>query len=194
MGKEVIFFILIVSVVIGISLGFVIPAIIVQKPQIEVGSDKPGINENYINYTNFTQLISTSGNMCEDCHFSGKKYIPQAYGIKGHVEGGAFCLKCHKITHEKHPVNDNVTCASCHGETYPKIPTPLDGKISCNNCHAYPDALSPSYGNLVGIHNPRGVSCISCHINCVNCHERIPDNDRWNKRNAHFNTLLGSYK
>jgi hypothetical protein len=194
MEKEITISMIIVAGVIGMSLGFVIPAITAQNPPFEVvHREDPGINNSYINYTKVTLLVSESGNICENCHLSGKKFIPQAFVIKGHVEGGAYCLKCHRITHENHPVDENITCSGCHSSKTPKIPSPANGKIECNNCHAFPDAFAPSGGNLVRIHRPRGIDCISCHIDCTKCHDQMPANSMWDKRQAHFSTLLRAH-
>src|SRR3989304_6322560 len=190
MEKETVFLILIFRVVIDISLGFVVPAITADKqPQEKEIVQK---ESTVVNYTNFTLLVTMKENICEECHLSGKKLIPQAESINEHARGGAYCLKCHRISHEKHPVNDNVTCAKCHGDKSPKIPS--IGDEVCGRCHAYPDPLLPSGGNLITIHRPRGVNCISCHTNCARCHEEIQDSEKWKKRTDHFDTLITAYK
>jgi len=140
--------------------------------------------------SDFTRFVSMRKNICEGCHLSGKKFIPQAYEIEQHVKGGAYCLKCHTISHERHPVNQNVTCEKCHGKITPQIPSPLDGKIVCNNCHAFPNPLLPSYGNLIKIHRPRGINCIACHTGCTRCHEKILINEKWNRRLKHINSFI----
>lgn len=142
--------------------------------------------------SNFTMIVSSSGSICEGCHLSGKKVAPQAYGIKQHVEGGAYCMECHKIDHSTHPVNDNVTCERCHGSaTTPQIPAFRDGNISCAKCHDYPDPLKASNGNLVVIHRPRNVDCTKCHVDsCLKCHAEIKSDKKWEKRLGHFTALL----
>ncbi|MCZ7356114.1 MAG: hypothetical protein O8C66_07165 [Candidatus Methanoperedens sp.] len=138
---------------------------------------------------NFTVLVSKG--VCEGCHMSGKPSIPQALTVTPHVNGGAYCLICHKISHEVHPINKNVTCEKCHG-TSPTKPVYINGNISCNNCHDYPDPLLPSKGNLITIHIPRGVTCSSCHTDeCTKCHAEVGTSERWEKRMNHFRTILG---
>lgn len=165
MKNEIIMGILL-SGILGASIGFVIPA--VKFENLHIIEEKKQ-ESNLMNYTDFTSLIAARKNVCEECHLSGKKYIPQAYEVTKHVNGGAYCLVCHKISHTQHPVNDSVTCIACHGETAPKIPTRGDEKILCNNCHGFPDPLLPGNGNLILIHEPRGIGCIDCHrINHLN--------------------------
>src|SRR3990170_1856798 len=120
---------------------------------------------------NYTILVSKE--VCEGCHFSGKSSIPQALSVNPHINGGAYCLVCHKISHEVHPMNENITCEKCHG-TSPTKPVFNNGSITCNNCHDYPDALLPSNGNLITIHRLRGISCNNCHTDeCTKCHNEI---------------------
>ncbi len=136
------------------------------------------------NPNNYTVLIS--GNVCEGCHLSGKPYIPQAETAAPHINGGAYCLSCHVISHEKHPMNSSITCEKCHGTT-PSMPVYANGTISCNNCHGYPDPLLPSKGNLLTIHRPRGIACTNCHTdNCLKCHAQMGTDERWTKRIEHF--------
>ncbi len=134
--------------------------------------------------------VYVSGNVCEGCHLSGKPFIPQAITITAHTGGGAYCLSCHKISHETHPVDDNVTCVKCHGTT-PGMPVFANGSISCNNCHGYPDPLLPSYGNLLTIHRERGIACTKCHTDeCTKCHEQVGTDKKWEKRLTHFRTIV----
>ncbi len=147
--------------------------------------------------SNFTKLVSNGKNICEGCHLSGKKIYPQAYQVKQHVEGGAYCLKCHTIDHNVHPMSPkdkNVTCESCHGAASPQVPGFRNGTISCANCHDYPDPLKPSNGNLIVIHRERNVDCIKCHLDssdfCLKCHTEIKSDDKWIKRLNHFNTIV----
>ncbi len=144
--------------------------------------------------SNFTPLVLSGQDICEGCHLSGKKYIPQAYEVKQHVDGGAYCLICHKNIHNTHPINQNVTCERCHGTTSPSVPQFVNGTIVCGQCHNFPDALEPSGGNLIVIHRPRNVDCIKCHLDssesCLKCHNEIKNNTKWETRLAHFNTLL----
>jgi hypothetical protein len=158
----------------------------------------PGANQVIVNsqISNFTELVSNGKNVCEGCHLSGKKIYPQAYQVKQHVEGGAYCLECHTIDHNVHPMspnNKNVTCESCHGASSPQVPTFRNGTI-CVNCHDYPDPLKPSNGNLIVIHRDRNVDCIKCHLDssasCLKCHNEIKRNDKWTKRLNHFNTIV----
>lgn len=135
---------------------------------------------------NSTVLVSM--NVCEGCHMSGKSSVPQALTVSPHQNGGAYCLSCHVISHEKHPMSNGVNCDSCH--TGPEKPAYLNGSIPCNNCHNYPDALSPSGGNLITIHRSRGVSCNKCHTDdCMKCHTELGNNERWEKRLGHFKVM-----
>lgn len=138
--------------------------------------------------SNFTVLVSK--NICEGCHISGKNFIPQALSIKPHINGGAYCLSCHEISHEKHPIDNNVTCERCHGGTSPAMPAFINGSIVCNNCHGYPDPLTPSNGDLITIHRSRGVTCNTCHTDeCTKCHLEMGTGERWEKRFGHFRAL-----
>ena len=135
---------------------------------------------------NSTVLISM--NICEGCHISGKSSVPQALTLRPHQNGGAYCLSCHVIDHEKHPMSNGVNCASCH--TGPEKPSYFNGSIPCNNCHNYPDALSPSGGNLITIHRPRGISCNNCHTDdCRKCHAELGNSARWEQRLEHFKIM-----
>lgn len=140
---------------------------------------------------NYTVIVSTD--VCEGCHMSGKSSIPQAESASPHVNGGAYCLSCHQISHEKHPINNDVTCEKCHG-TSPGKPVYSNGSISCNNCHDYPDPLLPSKGNLITVHRPRGVFCNNCHTDkCSKCHTEIGTGERWIKRMEHFKVVAIGY-
>jgi hypothetical protein len=134
-------------------------------------------------------------NVCEGCHLSGKSSIPQATKIGIHMNAGAYCMVCHNFSHQTHPmtpINKNVTCEKCHGRDNPARPIFTNGSIVCNNCHNYPNPLIPSYGNILTIHRPRNVSCITCHATtCTKCHTEIGTNDQWTKRLIHFRTILG---
>ncbi len=144
----------------------------------------------YENKSDSNLTVYVSGNVCEGCHMSGKTFIPQAITAKPHANGGAYCLSCHTISHDRHPVNGNVTCENCHGST-PSMPVFINGSIPCNNCHGYPDPLLPSYGNLMTIHRERGVACTNCHTDdCRKCHEEISADERWEKRLTHFTTMM----
>ncbi len=135
----------------------------------------------------YTVLVTKD--VCEGCHMSGKPFIPQAESVAPHVNGGAYCLACHQISHEKHPINNEVTCEKCHGTIAGK-PVYSNGSITCNNCHNYPDPLLPSKGNLITVHRPRGVSCISCHTEkCSKCHTQTGTSERWIKRMEHFKVV-----
>lgn len=186
MKNEVIIGILL-SGIIGASIGFVMPAVPAENlHKLETKNQE----QNSINYTNFTSLIATRKNICEECHLSGKKFIPQSYEITQHINGGVYCLICHKISHNEHPINDNITCIACHGEITPRIPASVDGKIACDNCHGFPDALLPGNGNLIYIHEPRGIVCLDCHGDCNRCHGVNNENEKWNKRKNHLKTFL----
>ena len=154
-----------------------------QLPVVKVGQGSENILD-----SNLT--VSVSGDVCGGCHLSSKPFIPQAMKVKGHTGGGAYCLTCHKISHEKHPINDNVTCEKCHGTT-PGMPVSVNGNISCNNCHDYPDPLLPSGGHLITIHRERGVACTKCHTDdCRKCHAEIGTDAQWEKRLTHFRTIM----
>ncbi|MFH0904277.1 MAG: hypothetical protein V1854_03705 [Methanobacteriota archaeon] len=196
MGNEKIIYIVLICGVLGVSLGFVIPAVISERIMPEMEPEQPVVRPEPapLLLSDLTLLIQTRGNICEECHLSGKVTSPQADRIKKHTDGGVYCLKCHTISHEKHPVEGNVTCQDCHGSANPKIPSPDDASPLCNNCHAYPDALLPGYGDLVSIHQPRGINCVSCHLDCMKCHNVALAGKKWDKRLNHFNTLPDTYK
>lgn len=189
------YIVLIGLVLIGLFLGFYFSG----YSQVQTAKDKkieePALQLNELPNSNFTELVTTGQNVCEGCHLSGKNSSPQAYQIKQHVEGGAYCLKCHTIDHNTHPINNNVTCQRCHGNSStPQVPEYRDGKIACMECHDFPDPYQPSNGNLVQVHRPRNVDCIKCHIDgsdsCMKCHTEIKNNTKWNKRLTHFNTIM----
>ncbi|MCX9073524.1 MAG: hypothetical protein OIN88_02545 [Candidatus Methanoperedens sp.] len=137
--------------------------------------------------SNYTVLVTRD--VCEGCHMSGKPFIPQALRVRPHIEGGAYCLKCHTISHEVHPINQDVTCEKCHS-TSATIPEYVNGSIPCNNCHGYPDPLVPSMGNLIDIHRPREITCNNCHTDeCTKCHTEMGSSERWEKRLTHFRTI-----
>jgi hypothetical protein len=155
------------------------------QPETEVVSDQ---NKNMQQGNNFTILVPKD--VCEGCHMSGKPYIPQALTVTPHVNGGAYCLVCHKISHEVHPMNKNITCEKCHG-TSPTKPVYVNGSISCNNCHDYPDPLLPSKGNLITIHIQRGITCNTCHTDeCTKCHAQVGTSEQWEKRMNHFRAIV----
>ncbi len=190
---------LIVLVVIGLSVGIFFSIYSHDKNPINEDSAPPEKETPIkdIQTSDFTRLVSMGQNICEGCHLSGKKFIPQAYEVKQHVEGGAYCLKCHTIDHDKHPmspINKNVTCERCHGSLAPQIPVFRNGTIACAECHDFPDPLKPSNGNLIVIHRPRNVDCTRCHIDssgsCLKCHDELKSDKKWDKRLTHFNTIL----
>ncbi len=185
---------LIVLVVFGLVIGVLFSMYPPDEPPEE--ETAPITQATEMQTSNFTRLVTMGQNMCEGCHLSGKKFIPQAYQVKQHVEGGAYCLECHTIDHNTHPMspaNKNVTCERCHG-IKGQIPAFLNGTIVCAECHDFPDALKPSDGNLVVIHRPRNVDCTACHIassgSCLKCHDEIKGDKKWEQRLNHFNTLL----
>lgn len=196
MGNEKIIYIVILCGVLGVSLGLVIPAVMSERALAEMEPVRADVSPYVLPLLSpdLTLLISVKGNICEECHMSGKVTAPQSGRIKDHIEGGSYCLKCHSFSHEKHPADGNVTCQSCHEGTNPKIPSSGESTSICGKCHAYPDALVPSYGNLAAIHQPRGVDCISCHLDCEKCHELALSGKKWVKRLNHFNTLPDTYK
>lgn len=194
MGNEKIIYIVVICGVLGMSLGFLIPAVMSERTMPETAQVGISPEVTPLISTDLTLLISVRGNICEECHISGKVTAPQASTIKDHIDGGNYCLKCHVISHENHPVEGNVTCKSCHDGVNPKVPSPDEGSILCGNCHAYPNALLPSNANLASIHQPRGVNCVSCHLDCERCHEQAPIGKKWDKRLDHFNTLPNTYK
>ena len=99
----------------------------------------------------------SGGSSCDMCHADASKELL-------HVQGGNLCSQCHggtsKNVHEIHPTQD---CTDCHEGSQPAVPKATEGHTVCENCHAYPDASKPSYGNLVDIHAPRGIGCTVCH-------------------------------
>lgn len=181
---------LIILVVVGLVSGLLFS--VYSPGKSSLNRESPPL-ETQTKTPNFTGLVSTGQNMCEGCHLSGKKYIPQAYQIKQHAEGGAYCLECHKIDHNIHPINKNVKCERCHGISG-QIPAFRNGTIACAECHDFPDPLNPSNGNLIVIHRPRNVDCARCHIDsygsCLKCHNEIKSDSKWGKRLNHFNTIL----
>ncbi len=108
-----------------------------------------------------TPKIETAPIKCTICHTKAPNYSP-------HANGGKLCGNCHGWDPHKIHVGAgtiNLDCRTCHGEP-PNIvvPQPMEeGRTVCENCHAYPDPLKPSYGNLINIHIPRGKYCTNCH-------------------------------
>lgn len=152
-------------------------------PKIYVENSTSTVEKSSSNYT-----VIVPKDVCEGCHMSDKPFIPQAKTLDQHKNGGAYCLSCHVISHEKHPINDNVTCEKCHaGATRPVY---TNGYIPCNDCHNYPDPLIPSEGNIITIHRPRGITCNTCHTNtCTNCHSEMGTGEKWEKRLDHFSVV-----
>ncbi len=189
---------ILVSLVVLVVIGFVIGIFLsVYSPgtSSHMAEESPSTGKDVqagaTQTPNFTITIPSGQNICEGCHLSGKKFIPQAYNVKQHVEGGAYCLECHKIDHNVHPINNNVTCERCHGTKAPQMPVFRNGTIACAECHDYPDPMKPSDGNLVVIHRPRSVDCTRCHTDsCLNCHNEMKNNAKWEKRLGHFRALL----
>ncbi len=157
------------------------------EPQITYKEKTRTTEQSVSNSTsNFTLIVPKD--VCEGCHMSGKPFIPQAFTVAPHQNGGQYCLSCHVISHEKHPINDNVTCEKCHGKGV--TPVYENGYISCNDCHNYPDPLQPSQGNIITIHRQRGISCNTCHTDsCTKCHSEIGTSERWIKRMDHFKVV-----
>lgn len=196
MNNEKIIYIVLIFSVLGLSLGLVIPAVMSESIMPEMEQEQPDLRPEQppLLSTDLTMLIPTRENICEECHMSGKVTAPQADRIRKHIDGWKYCLKCHAISHEIHPIKGNVTCQDCHGSTNPKVPSHDDPVPLCDNCHAYPDALLPGYGDLVSIHQPRGINCVSCHLDCIKCHNVALPGKKWDKRLNHFNTLPDTYK
>ncbi len=157
----------------------------IQPEKLPTVKEKAIINDKTV--SNYTIMVSKD--VCEGCHMSGKPFIPQALTVLPHENGGAYCLSCHVISHDKHPIDENVTCEKCHG-TSAKKPQYSNGYIECNDCHNYPDPLMPSKGNLIAIHRPRGISCNTCHTDtCTKCHQEMGTGERWIKRLDHFDLM-----
>ncbi|MBU4373940.1 MAG: hypothetical protein KKD69_05730 [Euryarchaeota archaeon] len=187
---------LVVLVVFGLVVGILF-SVYSHDKQSNIKSDKTlKYADVESQVSNLTKLVSMGKNVCEECHLSGKKFYPQAYQVKQHVEGGAYCLECHTIDHNVHPMSPrdkNVTCERCHGQVSPQKPVFRNGTIACAECHDYPDPLNPGYGNLVVTHRPRNVDCIKCHIasgSCLTCHNEIKSDKKWEKRLTHLNTIV----
>ncbi len=154
-------------------------------PAPVIMNDRPSKDSAVSNYT-----VLVSKDICEGCHMSGKPFIPQAITVGQHTNGGTYCLKCHRISHETHPIDRNITCEKCHG-SFPSIPVFINGSITCNNCHDYPDPLLPSRGNIITIHRPRGITCNNCHTDqCIRCHPDGGGGPGWEKRLVHFRTTI----
>ncbi len=104
-------------------------------------------------------LPSESDVKCEICH-ENPETIPKM------AKGGKICSLCHGAQvhsiHEKRIQQNKTTCATCHGFP-PTVPKADPGGTVCEKCMGFPDPLSPSNGNLVNIHIPRGVYCTRCH-------------------------------
>jgi hypothetical protein len=171
--------------------------LVLQQPNIETNNKTIEIrsSENRSNRSSDNNSTFIPDNICEGCHLSGKSSIPQATKIGIHMNAGAYCMVCHNFSHQTHPmapINKNVTCEKCHEGKSPTKPIFINGSIVCNNCHNYPDPLIPSYGNILTIHRPRNVSCVTCHTDtCTKCHAEIGTNDKWIKRLTHFRAMLG---
>lgn len=191
---------ILVSLIVLVVIGFVIGIFLsVYSPGTsshlaeESSSTGKDVQTGAVQTSNFTITVPSGQNICEGCHLSGKKAVPQAYNVKQHVGGGAYCLDCHKIDHNVHPTNNNVTCERCHGTKSPQVPVFRNGTIACAECHDYPDPMKPSNGNLIVIHRPRGVDCTKCHTDsCLKCHNEIKNDTKWEKRLGHFQALLGT--
>jgi len=97
------------------------------EPQA-VSSEKNETNA-IVQPSNVTVLVSQ--NVCEGCHLSGKRSIPQALAVSPHINGGKYCLSCHVISHQEHPMKERgVMCENCHGNTKnPVTPVYSNGNI-----------------------------------------------------------------
>jgi hypothetical protein len=102
---------------------------------------------------------------CELCHKNSQELIP-------HLNGGKLCVTCHgNQVHNIHigPGTVGLPCDTCHGSppNTPTIDTSGEGPghySVCENCHAGPDSLKPSFGDLVTIHFSRSKYCTDCHV------------------------------
>ncbi len=105
-----------------------------------------------------------------DCKLCHKK--PET--LVKHTLGGYYCSACHGTDlHELHNTENGPDCKACHGDEG-KIPKKLPGHtIICDSCHGYPDALSPSSGNLITIHGARGYPCDICHIQDIESMHKV---------------------
>lgn len=183
-------FLLILLLISGIILFFI-------KENDNRNGIGPDNNNSIVNITNDgtndeKQTVFIPKVVCEGCHMSGKSSVPQAMTASPHVNGGNYCLICHNFSHDKHPINKDVTCEKCHGFRNESIPV-SGPNIVCINCHDYPNPLNKSYGNLITIHRQRNISCINCHAEtCTKCHKEIVTNERWEKRLIHFRTILSA--
>ncbi|HID27630.1 MAG TPA: hypothetical protein EYP22_07430 [Methanosarcinales archaeon] len=110
---------------------------------------------------NTTQNITVNIKPMCACHVSGKPFVPQAISLNQHTNGHKFCIICHGSHLHRFHI-DLVECSQCHGDP-PTIPNMGNGNIVCNKCHGYPDPLTPSNGNLLIIHQSRGIYCSNCH-------------------------------
>lgn len=149
------------------------------------------------NYTDNRSIpvIPTADSVCKGCHMSGKSSVPQVMSIQPHTNGGYYCMTCHNISHETHPVDNNVTCDKCHEGDNPTRPIFTNGSIVCNNCHGFPNPLKPSYGNIITIHDNRNVACITCHTEkCTKCHTDIGASEKWKNRLNHFRVILSTLR
>lgn len=187
---------LLIMVTIGISIsGCVNKQIDTQNDQISTKITSVSTNSNNTNSDNTNSSIHISKNVCEGCHMSGKASVPQAMSVKPHIDGGAYCMTCHNFSHDKHPIDNNVTCGKCHEGENPTKPTFINGSIVCNNCHNYPNPLQRSDGNLIVIHENRNVTCIICHAEkCTECHKEMGISERWGKRLNHFKVILDTLR
>jgi len=113
-------------------------AIILDKPGSKDRPYEPAVsqkkreNREY-GYKTGNELYSlVAKDVCEGCHMSGKSSIPQALTVTPHQNGGAYCLSCHVISHQEHPMSDRgVMCEDCHG----KKNTPENQFISTGAFH-----------------------------------------------------------
>ncbi len=97
---------------------------------------------------------------CTLCH-------RQPENLTKHIMGGNYCGECHGTElHDLHlkDATSNLTCYTCHGSRA-TVPERLpEHPAICDTCHACPDPISPSYGNLITIHITRGYACDICHV------------------------------
>lgn len=183
---------LLIIVVVNISGCMKQPDI--QDNQISNSTSNMSIDNNYTSDYSIP-IISTTDSVCKGCHMSGKSSVPQIMSVRPHINGGYYCMTCHNISHETHPIDDNVTCNKCHEGDSPAKPIFTNGSIVCNNCHDFPDPLKPSYGNIIKIHDDRNVTCITCHAEkCTKCHIDIGTSDRWTNRLNHFKVILNTLR
>lgn len=152
MDRNLIMAILIAIIVIG--------ALVIALPSFDGVQDEGPVQTPVITPTPPTEPTQAPPMRidCGMCHQGTERLAP-------HIEGGDYCRDCHGSSDtDVHMFHPSQGCKDCHSGMPPKVPMVEEGQVSCELCHAYPDASEPSYGNLVNIHIPRGLDCQICHI------------------------------